>query len=158
MRPILKVFFFGSIFFLFLFCTSLDAQTNPDFDLQGFKGMQAIIDDFLVNDDSVGNCNQYLPAIACDSSGNFVITWVDERDATNLNIYAQRFDSSGIPLSSVFIVNDDTSLISQNYPDVAMDISGNFVITWASGRICAQRYNNIGTPLGSNFNVSLAIL
>jgi hypothetical protein len=109
-----------------------------------------------VNDDT-GPSDQVLPAVAMDSSGNFVITWTDEPNFWP-DIYAQRYNSSGIPLGSNFKVND-TAISSQLSPAIAMDGSGNFIITWWDSRngnwdIYAQRYNSTGTPLGSNFKVN----
>jgi hypothetical protein len=117
---------------------------------------------FKVNDGSATTYYLY-PAIAMDSSGNFAITWVDYRNATPPgwypDIYAQRYNSSGNPLGSNFKVNDDTGKVEQFSPDIAVDGSGNFVITWTDERngnrdIYAQRYNSSGTPVDSNFRVN----
>lgn len=91
--------------------------------------MKAIIDDFLVNDDTTGGCGQWVPTIARDPSGNFVITWEDYRNGY-ADIYAQRYNSSGDTLGSNFKVNDDIGTASQAVPAIAMDSSGNLVITW----------------------------
>jgi hypothetical protein len=112
---------------------------------------------FKVNDDP-DTASQGDLAISMDSSGNFVITWVDDRN-TNLDIYAQRYNSSGTHLGSNFKVNEDVGSADQWSPAVAMDNSGNFVITWEDDRtgnkdIYAQRYNSSGAPLGSNFKVN----
>jgi hypothetical protein len=112
---------------------------------------------FKVNDDA-GTANQYYPAIAMDGSGNFVITWQDDRNG-NWDIYAQRFNSSGTPQGANFKVNDGIVWVSQGNPAIAMDGSGNFVITWGDYRngnsdIYAQRYNSSGTPQGANFKVN----
>lgn len=99
------------------------------------------------------------PAIAVDLLGNFVITWQEENYYFDRHIYAQLFDSSGTPSDSTFKV--DYSVVSYaSSPSIALDGSGNFVITWADKRadgtyhIYAQRFNSTGTPLGSNFKVS----
>jgi hypothetical protein len=112
---------------------------------------------FKVNDD-VGTADQFIPAMALDGSGNFVITWGDYRNG-NLDIYAQRYNSSGIPLSTNFKVNDDVGTANQSSPTIAADGSGNFVISWEDNRngnydIYAQKYNSSGTPLGANFKVN----
>jgi len=112
---------------------------------------------FKVNDD-VGTALQYTPAIAVDGSGNFIITWQDHRNFYS-DIYAQRYDYSGSPSGSNFKVNDSAGTALQYTPAIAVDGSGNFIITWEDGRnvyfdIFAQRYNFSGTPLGSNFKVN----
>jgi hypothetical protein len=91
--------------------------------------MKAIIDDFLVNDDTTGGCGQWVPTIARDPSGNFVITSHDYRNG-NADIYAQRYNSSGDTLRSNFKVSDDIGTASQTVHAIAMDSSGNFIITW----------------------------
>jgi hypothetical protein len=112
---------------------------------------------FKVNTD-FGTALQYVPAIAIDGSGNFIITWQDYRNSGG-DIYAQRFNSSGAPQGSNFMVNSDAGTAAQQYPAIALDGSGDFVITWDDERngvedIYAQRYNSSGTPQGANFKVN----
>jgi len=115
-----------------------------------------------------------FPAVAIDGSGNFVVTWQDERNRdlnrpgfSNEDIYAQRYASDGMPLGSNFKVNDDTGNDDdwrreyQTFPSISMDRSGNFVISWSDARndfvdkdIYAQRYSSDGTALGRNFRVN----
>jgi hypothetical protein len=139
---------------------------NEDRDLLQEKGssinkevqkVQVVIDDFLVNDDTLGGNEQYGASVDRAKSGNFVITWIDRRYG-NRDIYAQRYDSSGIPQGSNFKVNGDIGIAIQTSPAVAMDSPGGFVITWEDGRsgsdIYAQRYDSSGIPIGSNFKVN----
>ncbi len=118
------------------------------------------IEDFLVNDDSTGgSIEQGKPSIAVALSGEFVITWQEYRN-DNWDIYAARYDSSGVLLDSIFRVNDNSGFSSQHSPAIAIDDSANFVITWQDGRInsggdiYAQRYSSPGLPIGSNFKVN----
>ncbi|NOX38413.1 MAG: T9SS type A sorting domain-containing protein [Calditrichaeota bacterium] len=118
---------------------------------------EVILENFRVNDDS-GTRNQWYPEVAVDESGNFIIVWQDYRNG-NWDIYAQRFDSNGIPLGQNFRVNDDLGSSDQWYPTVAVDDLGNFVIVWEdkrndSGDIYGQRYNHEGVPLGNNFIIN----
>jgi hypothetical protein len=115
---------------------------------------------FKVNDD-VGTTMQAVPAIAMDFLGNFVITWDDYRNGSNNpDIYCQRYNSGGTPLETNFKINDDVGSFYQLHSAVAMDSSGNFIITWDDGRsgsnedIYAQRYNSSGATLGTNFQVN----
>ena len=158
MRPIPTVFFFTLVIFFVPFLPFLPAQSDSPVEQ---KVMKAIIDDFLVNDDTCGTCEQGSPAVASDRSGNFIIVWFDERnwDSSGYDIYAQRHDSLAIPLGSNFKVNDDSGAAWQRWPSVAMDGSGNFVITWVDQRnvhydIYAQRYDSSGAPVGPNFKVN----
>jgi hypothetical protein len=112
---------------------------------------------FLVNDDE-GNTYQADPSVTSDGAGNFTITWRDGRNENN-DIYFQMYDISGTPIGANFAANDDTLDASQIYPDIAMDLSGNFAVTWQDNRngnneMYARRFNSLGTPLGSDFKVS----
>lgn len=136
---------------------------NLDIYAQGYDFTGAALgSNFKVNDDA-GTAWQGFPAIAMNSSGNFVITWDDGRNGNGEtgDIYAQRYSSLGMPLDSNFKVNDDTGTYAQEYPGVAVDDSGNFVIAWQDYRnhsvyrdIYTQRYNSSGISMETNFMVN----
>lgn len=115
--------------------------------------------EFQVNTYTKGN--QTNPDIAMDSEGNFVITWQSyEQDGSYYGVYAQRYNSAGIPQGSEFRVNTHT-IDYQTRPAIAMDNDGDFVITWESKDqdgsdygVYAQRYNSAGIPQGSEFQVN----
>lgn len=103
-----------------------------------------------VNSTIIGN--QYLPSIAMDSTGNFVITWTD----AGTGVYAQRFDALGAPQGGEFKVN---LTLAGQWSSVAMDATGNFVITWqmqdgSSWGVYARRYNSSGVAQGGEFQVN----
>jgi len=112
--------------------------------------------EFRVN--TYTNFDQDQPSIAMDSFGNFVITWQSGFvDGDNYGISAKRFNSSGSPIGSEFIVNTSTAL-NQVRPSIAMAQNGNFVITWSgwdsdddSSGISAQMYDSFGNAIGSEF-------
>ncbi len=159
MRPIFKVFFSSVVLLLFSFLPLVSNQSNSDFNLKGFRRMNGIIDDFLVNDD-IGTADQSSPAISRDPGGSFIITWTDERSG-KYNIYVQRYDLFGTPLDSNFKVSDLAGTGHQWRPAITMNGSSRFVISWEDERngssnrdIYAQRYDSLGNPLGSNFKVN----
>jgi hypothetical protein len=96
-----------------------------------------------------------------DASGNFVVAWQSfEQDGNDYGIYARMYDSSGNPLGPEFQVNTYTNGL-QEYPSVAMEANGNFVIAWQSfGQdgsdygIYARRYLYIGKPYAPEFQVN----
>ncbi len=104
---------------------------------------------------------QRYPSVAMDSNGNFIIAWEStQQDGDSSGIFAQRYNSFGIPQGSEFQVNTYTT-DGQRLPSVAMDSNGNFVITWTSwGQdgyeygVFAQRYSSVGVPQGSEFQVN----
>jgi hypothetical protein len=97
------------------------------------------------------------PSVARDASGNFVVTWSSDNGVdpeTTWDVYARRYDALGNPLGEAFRVNTETENV-QRYSTVAMDLDGDFVVTWQSLEqdesgygIYAQRYNRAGEPLG----------
>jgi hypothetical protein len=99
------------------------------------------------------NNNQSIAGIAMDNDGDFVITWRSNlQDGSLYGIYAKRYNATGTAQGAEFIVNTYTTN-SQNYPVIAMDSTGNFIISWASKNqdssdygIYARRYNASGTP------------
>ncbi|MBC7188580.1 MAG: right-handed parallel beta-helix repeat-containing protein, partial [Calditrichaeota bacterium] len=103
------------------------------------------------------------PAVAMNERGDFVITWVGRHSDPVGDIYAQRFDSSGEKVGRNFLVHNDTNH-AQNYPDVAINESGRFVIVWEDGRdlhrpshlyeIYAHVYDSTGVADGADFAVS----
>lgn len=112
---------------------------------------------FRVNDDLEAG-PQYNPSVSC-YSGGFIICWYDGRNG-DFDIYAQRFDTSGVPLGVNFRVNDDPDSATQWSPRVACNYDGGFVVCWEDKRegqlpdIYAQRYDSTGTPIGANFKVN----
>ncbi len=105
--------------------------------------------------------NQFVPRVATDSSGNFVIVWESEgQDGNSYGIYCKRYDSSGVVLGPEFRVNT-TTLDSQHNPTIAMSPNGNFVVSWVSDHqdgdlqgVYAQRFNAAGVEQGTEFQVN----
>jgi hypothetical protein len=103
---------------------------------------------------------QYVPDVASDASGNFVVTWMSYgEDGSFAAVFGRRYASSGPPLTSEFLVNTYTTY-SQGFPSVAADSSGGFVVVWVSPPdgsifgIFGQRYASSGSPFGPEFRVN----
>jgi len=116
--------------------------------------------EFQVNTYTTGY--QYIPAVAMDPSGNFVVVWAsDGQDGDHGGIFAQRFDNTGAKAGAEFQVNTYTTGYQYN-PAIAMDSSGNFVVVWASDGqdgdgvgVFARRYDNTGAAQGGEFQVNV---
>jgi hypothetical protein len=101
------------------------------------------------------------PALASDSSGNFVVVWGSNgQDGSLDGIFGQRYVSAGTPLGPEFRVNAYTTN-KQAGPSVAGDSSGNFVVVWMSFAqdgsiygVFGQRYASSGAPVGPEFRVN----
>jgi len=115
---------------------------------------------FRVNDDGIGQANQYEPDVAGDSSGRFVVAWMDGRGSggpADWNVFCQRFNSQGQRLGTNIQVTTDGNI--QRTPDVSCGADGRFVVTWDDTRagnwdVYGQRYDADGSPVGQNFKVN----
>ncbi len=109
---------------------------------------------------------QKQPAVAADAQGNFVVVWRSYgavADASGSSVQGQRFAANGTPLGGQFQVNSFTTSY-QDYPAVAADALGNFVVAWESGAanngdsdgvsVQAQRYAASGAAQGGQFLVN----
>ena len=116
---------------------------------------------FLVNSYTSGF--QGDPSVAMDAAGDFVVAWESDDQASPTSgddVYAERYASNGAPLGSIFLVNTNTST-NQGIPSVAMDATGDFVVTWKGYNAqsmntfesYAQRYAADGSAQGTNFLV-----
>jgi hypothetical protein len=101
------------------------------------------------------------PSVASDAAGNFVVAWQSYgQDGSAFGVFAQRYDSSGVPQGSEFQVNTYTTG-QQWFPAAASDAAGNFVVAWFSDGldgsafgVFAQRYDASGAPFGSELQVN----
>ncbi len=115
--------------------------------------------EFQVN--TTTNGDQEFSNVAMDAVGDFAVTWSSHgQDGSGWGIYAQLYSSNGSPVGGELRVNTATAGDQIN-SRVAMNINGNFVITWMSNNpnsngwnIDAQQYAASGTPIGSNFQVN----
>jgi hypothetical protein len=104
---------------------------------------------------------QYLPAAAMDSTGNFIIAFTSR--GNGYGIYAQRYNTSGEDGSVIEVTAPASD--RQGDPSVAMDDNGDFVVAWsmygyvndsATYKIEGKRYSSTGNPVeftvNSNFS------
>jgi len=122
-----------------------------------------ISENFKVNDGlgaQMDFYNHFVPSIAIDFEGNFIISWLEARDGIS-NIYGQRFNEDGIKSGANFIINDEDGSNPSGPPTIGMNKDGQIVITWSDHRnsfgtpdIYAQRYTIDGNKIGENFQVN----
>jgi len=114
---------------------------------------------FQVNSNS--DRSQQAPDVAAGMD-SFVVVWESERqDRGGYGVFAQRFDSSGVPMDRELQVNSYTTYAQRN-PSVALDSSsGDFVVVWQSFSqdgsnygIFGQRFSSGGSPAGREFQVN----
>jgi len=122
--------------------------------------------EFQIN--SLTTNNQTHPSAAMDEHGEFVVAWASYAssvgdDSSSFSIQGQRFSSNGSPVGAQFQINTYTTS-SQDYPAVARDDQGGFVVVWRSTgssfddtldwSIQGQRFASNGAPVGSQFQVN----
>jgi hypothetical protein len=111
--------------------------------------------------DNRADVGSYLPDVASDTSGNFVVVWTGYNEYGNLsyNVHGQRYSSSGAPLGGVFRVNTYTVSVAGRprvtHPDA------DFVVVWqelqADGSgyaVLGRRYGSDGSSIGGAFRVN----
>ena len=132
--------------------TSGDDNTTPPGD------PTSNVTDIIVNSSTTG-MPQSTPDVATDSKGNYVVVWVTYNANEEGDIHGQRFDHSGKPIGSEFVINTYTTG-SQIEPSVAMDSFGDFVVVWSGpgsdddAGVFAQIYDKNGNAVNSQFRVN----
>lgn len=126
--------------------------------------------EFTVNSTTAGN--QQYPSVAMDATGDFAVAWTSSKtlytspqDGSGAGVFAKYYSADAtLPPSSEFQVNTFTSG-NQDYPSVAIDDNGDFIVTWESyggdgayWGVEAQRYKVSSqtsvTRVGSEFTVN----
>jgi hypothetical protein len=92
---------------------------------------------------------QTHPFIVPDDSGGAIMTWTDDREVTQTDIYAQRIDRGGTPRWHDNGVRICTAGGNQSEPALTPDGDGGVVIAWRDRRgehsdVYAQRINRSG--------------
>ena len=116
--------------------------------------------EFQVNTHTI--TDQFMPAIASDLDGDFVVAWQSSlQDGSGDGVFARRFSSVGVPLGTEFQVSlytEDT----QQLPAVAMDSDGDFVVAWQSqGQdgsnygVFARRFSSAGAAVTGEIPVNV---
>jgi hypothetical protein len=115
--------------------------------------------EFQINSYTTGV--QSYPTVASDASGNFVVVWQDGgEDGSAFGVFGQRYDASGAPQGGEFQVNSYTTL-NQQYPAVASQANGDFVVVWLSNGqdgagygVFGRRFSAAGAAQGNEFRVN----
>jgi hypothetical protein len=102
------------------------------------------------------------PSVAMEPTGQFVVAWQYQQTTSGTGngfqaIAAEQFSATGIASPNGVIHVSAPANMEQDYPSVAIDGNGNFVVAWGpspqpgvAGTLLAQRFNASGTPIGDN--------
>lgn len=103
--------------------------------------------------------NQAMPSVAMDGNGAYAVTYRRPDRALSGGadgVYVRRFPAgTGLGAAEQRVDLGPTTDSLVNWPSIAMNPAGDFVVTWnANRRIYAQRYANGGGALGGNIDAS----
>ncbi|NUQ63995.1 MAG: trypsin-like serine protease, partial [Pirellulales bacterium] len=152
----------------------LEHPTDSDVYLRMYdRNNNPLTGEIRVNTDRIGH--QRNASVTIDADGEFVVVWEGETAPpdgfldwdsyghleSDWNIYGQRFDSTGTPVGTQFLVNTNTTGEQLN-PAVASDLWGNFVVVWATkgddysffNDVRGQVYNYRGERVSAEFRVN----
>lgn len=98
-------------------------------------------------------------SITSDGAGTFAIVWHSMANS-KYRVHGRRFSADGLPVGADISVSSNTTA-HQQYPSIAMNNSGDFVVTWESEdvwwrslRISGQRFDRFGNLVGTEFRLS----
>jgi len=93
---------------------------------------------------------QFVPSIAGDAAGNFVVAWLSHDDP---NIYgsavvARTFDATGTPRTAESLLAEPVWYTGSQKPEVAVDDGGDFVVVWGDRYAGDDVFVRAGTASG----------
>ncbi len=112
------------------------AGTDPALDVYAQRINASGARQWLPNDVAVcASANrQWYPSMATDNAGGVVVSWMDERNGTDYDVYAQRVNSSGAAQWTPDGVVMCDAVIDQTYPAAVSDGAGGAIAAWTDTR------------------------
>ncbi len=111
-----------------------------------------------VNTTTAGD--QTWAVVSGDAAGNFVVAWASGTQADQNDIHIRRYAPDGTPISGQVKVNT-SALRMRDFPRVAMNASGRFVVAWQAWDdeegfwdIYARAFAPDGMPVTDEFQVN----
>jgi hypothetical protein len=116
--------------------------------------------EFQVNTHSTGN--QFVPSIAMNRDGDFVVAWEGEGPGGAQSVWARRFARTGAPLGAELAITTAPPGGAAQGVEVAIDEAGHFVAAWGHffpgptpfERVHVRRFSASGVPRGVQFEVA----
>ena len=108
---------------------------------------------FRIDDDPTGSYKSNC-VLACDSAGGFAAVWSDTRNGRSYDLYLQRFDAEGRPITRNIRVNNDETDENHRATSLALDSQGRCAVVWITGSICLQQFSPSGSAVGQNIRVA----
>jgi hypothetical protein len=81
---------------------------------------------------------QYVPRIICDGVGGAIIAWLDQRNASTYEMYAQQVNASGVAQWTSDGVRIATTPVLGVAPQIVNQSTGGAIMTWSDTRDGSQ--------------------
>jgi hypothetical protein len=114
---------------------------------------------FRLDDDPNGAYKTHC-IVACDSAGGFAAAWSDTRNGRWYDLYLQRFDAAGRPLTRNIRINDNENEVNLQPASIALDRMGRCAVVWIDDRegwdkpaVYLRQFNPDGSAVRSNVKV-----
>jgi len=135
---------------------------NPDVYGQRYDSTAVAVGSNFRVDDDAGTSSASGPAADGLTGGGFVVAWSDWRNG-NYDIFAQRYDSTGVAVGGNFRADTSSGTINSSSPAVAALPGDGFVVVWhefrdGSWECCFQQYDAAGAKVGGNTNATADVL
>jgi hypothetical protein len=117
---------------------------------------------FQVSDAPMPHHQQTRVSAAIGNDDHFVVIWEDTREHTDYfcDIFAQVYDTAGLPVNANFRVNDNSGSSQRELASVTLhNVSGEFMTVWtdyteANPQITARKFDISGMPLTSDLKIN----
>ena len=103
---------------------------------------------------------QFLPSVAVNSGGDFIVAWQYQPDPnTPRSLHARHFSKDAKPMGKEFVIEAD-AVADAIVPSIASDSQGNYVVVWTSyataycPSVKGRLYRPDDTPAGPAFSLS----
>lgn len=95
--------------------------------------------------------DQVEPAVAMNSSGNFILAWQAEgNEGSGSDVFSIRLDSAGDRLDSANILVNTQTKQPQRTPAIGIDENGNYLVTWQSQKTDAFSWGVVGRAFNAD--------
>lgn len=152
--PTLAVASNGNIFAAYVDFSSSTSIFGLDMYARLFNASGAPLgDEFMLTSPGYSLGDQRLPLVVVDGQNRFLVVWEsDAVDGSSYAIVGKRYDVNANPISGEFVINS-TTLGAQLEPRVAMEASGDFVVSWEDystgvARDVYRRFDSLLQPKG----------
>jgi len=114
--------------------------------------------DFKANKDLLGESRHYLPTVAMQEDGKFLVCYIIQ--GTTHHLYATFYENDGTTLVDWIEVPANATTSHNSEPAAAANPNGTYSVVWTSDRfgtydIFGRTFSNAGSPIGVEIRTNL---